>query len=133
MGMVDELYCDAQLPDEDVPAGAVFETKAFPYPFLYRYRITKAGRLIDACNRDLECDGYVDFVYYLDRSVGTCRWAEYRAHFSRGQLTNIVRVEEEPAGDVRVIYGLASYRIFALAASSSFMSEDVGTDDIGEV
>jgi hypothetical protein len=34
---------------------AVFETKAFPYPFLYRYRITKAGRLIDACNRDLEC------------------------------------------------------------------------------
>jgi hypothetical protein len=28
-------------------------------PFLFRYRITKDGRLIDALGRDLECDGYL--------------------------------------------------------------------------
>ena len=72
MGMHDELYCDAELPDADVPAGAIFETKAFPHAFLFRYRITKAGRLIDACCRDLECDGYLEFYHYLDRSVGDC-------------------------------------------------------------
>jgi hypothetical protein len=84
MGMHDELYCEAELPDA-VPAGTIFETTTFPHPFLYRYRITKAGRLIDACGRDL-----------------------------------------------RVIYGLASYRIFAVGAPSSFMSntdEDVETPE----
>src|SRR5258708_4633033 len=69
MGMHDELYCEAELPDADVPAGAMFETKAFPCPFLYRYTISKAGRLIDAHGRDLACEGYLEFYYYLDRSV----------------------------------------------------------------
>jgi hypothetical protein len=127
MGMHDELYCDAELPDADAPAGAIFETTAFPEPFLFRYRITKAGRFIDACGRDLECDGYLEFFYYLDRSVETCSLAEYRAHFCRGQLDNIVRVHKEPEGaDVRVIYGLASYRIFALGAPSGFMNDKSG-------
>jgi hypothetical protein len=131
MGMHDELYCDAELPDADVPARTIFETTAFPEPFLFRYRITKAGRLIDARGRDLECDGYLEFFCYLDRSVGNCKLAEYRAHFCHGQLNNIVRVKDEPEGaDFRVIYGLASYRIFALGAPSSFMrntDEDVET------
>ena len=131
MGMHDELYCEAELPDADAPAGAVFETKAFPYPFLYLYRITKDGRLIDAFNRDLDVDGYLEF-YYLDRSEGKCR-VDYRAHFSRGQLTHIARVQEEPEGvDVRVVYCLASYRLFRSLSlpPSSFMSdvsEDVAT------
>jgi hypothetical protein len=108
MGMHDELYCDAELPDADVPAGAIFETKAFPHAFLFRYRITKAGRLIDACCRDLDCDGYLEFYHYLDRSVEDCSLAEYRAHFCRGQLNNIVRVKREPeVADVRIIYGLS--------------------------
>jgi hypothetical protein len=129
MGMHDELYCDAELPDDAVPAGAVFETKAFPYPFLYRYRITKAGRLIDALGRDLECEGYLEFYYYLERSVENYRLAEYRAHFCRGQLNDIVRVVEPEVVDARVIYGLAKYLIFANAALSSFMSEDVETPE----
>jgi hypothetical protein len=132
MGMHDELYCEAELPDA-VPAGTIFETTTFPHPFLYRYRITKAGRLIDACGRDLECDGYLEFFYFSDRSVGNCKLAEYRAHFCRGQLNSIVRAKDEPEGaDVRVIYGLASYRNFALGAPSSFMSntdEDVETPE----
>jgi hypothetical protein len=128
MGMHDEVYGNAELPDADVPAGAIFETTAFPEPFLFRYRITNAGRLIDACGRDLECDGYLEFFYYLDRSVENCSLAEYRAHFCCGQLNNIVRVKrEQEVADVRVIYGLAAYRIFALAAPSSFMS-DTGED-----
>ena len=53
--------------------------------------------------------------------------AEYRAHFCRGQLNNIVRVKREPeVADVRIIYGLAAYRVFALAAPSSFMSDTSG-------
>jgi hypothetical protein len=99
VGMHDELYCEAELlPDSDVPAGAIFETKAFPHPFLMRYSITKAGRLIDGCGWDLECDGYLEFYHYLDQPVGNSNLAQYRAHFCRGQLDNIVRVNEEPEG-----------------------------------
>jgi hypothetical protein len=130
MGMHDEVYCQAELPDADVPAGTTFETTAFPQPFLFRYMITKAGRLVDAYGRDLECDGYLELFCYLDRSVENCKLAEYRAHFCRGQLNNIVRVKDEPEeADFRVIYGLASYRIFSLGASSSFMSN---TDEDAE-
>jgi hypothetical protein len=129
--MYDELFCDAELPDTDVPPGACFQTKAFPEPFLFRYRITKAGRLIDAYGRDLECDGYLEFYYYPTRSAQDFRWAEYRARFCDGQMKSIARVQEEPEeADERVIYGLASYRVFAHAAPSGFMSdtsEDVET------
>ena len=120
------IYIEAGLlPDTDVPAGTIFETKAFPHPFLMRYKITKVGRLIDACGRDLECDGYLEFYHYLDQPAGNRRLAEHRAHFCRGQLDNIVRVRKEPEGaDVWVIYGLAAYRIFALGAPSSFMSDE---------
>jgi len=63
MGMHDELYIEeaGSLPDADVTAGAIFETKAFPRPFLMQYKITNAGRLIDACGRYLECEGYLEF------------------------------------------------------------------------
>ncbi len=133
MGMYDELLCEAELPDADVPAGAMFETRAFPFPFLYRYAITKSGRLIDACGRDLECEGYLEF-YYVEHSVKNGIRAEYRAHFLKGRLTDIVRVKEEPEGEWtgRVIYGLAAYRIFALAAPSHFM-RDMSEDDIKNV
>jgi hypothetical protein len=127
MGMHDELFCQALLPDTAVPEGATFETKAFPWPFLYRYTITKAGRLIDVSGRDLELDGYLEFYHYdFNRSPDRI---EYRAHFCRGQLENIVRVQEEPDGADRVIYGLAAYRHFAIAAPSSFMSE-TSEDDL---
>jgi hypothetical protein len=121
VGMHDELYCDATLPDADVPPGTCFETKAFPAPFLFRYRITKAGRLIDALDRDLECDGYLEFYYYLDRSAQDLRRAEYRAHFCGGQLKNIVRVKDEPERtEVRAFYGLSSFRYFTDPARSGF-------------
>jgi hypothetical protein len=34
MGLYDELYCDAELPDTAVPPGTCFQTKVFPEPFL---------------------------------------------------------------------------------------------------
>jgi hypothetical protein len=120
VSMHDELYVDATLPDSDVPSGACFETKAFPAPFLFRYRITKAGRLIDALGRDLECSGYLEFYYYLDRSAQDLRCAAYRAHFCDGQLKNIVRVDEEAAAADKRVYGLASFRYFADPARSGF-------------
>jgi hypothetical protein len=124
VSMHDELYCYATLPDTDVPPGACFETKAFPMPFLFRYRITKDGRLIDALGRDLECDGYLEFYYYFERSAQDLRCAEYRAHFCDGQLKNIVRVDEEADAADKRVYGLASIRLFADPARSGFESED---------
>jgi hypothetical protein len=123
--MHDELYCDATLPDSDVPPGACFETKAFAMPFLFQYRITKDGRLIDALGRDLECDGYLEFYYWLDPSAQDLRFAAYRAQFCNGQLKDIVRVKDEPQrADERVFYGLASFRYFTDPARSSFESKD---------
>ena len=69
MGFYDELYCEAELPDTDVPPGACFRTRAFPGPLIFQYRITKDGRLLDALGRDLECDGFLEFYYYLDPSA----------------------------------------------------------------
>jgi hypothetical protein len=126
MGMYDELFCDADLPDSAVPPATCFRTKAFPAPFLFRYRITKAGQLIDARGRDLECRGYLEFHCYLDDSPDKFALAKYRAHFCDGQLKNIVRVNKERKNArVRVFYGLASYRVFALSAPSGFDSETV--------
>jgi hypothetical protein len=124
VGIHDELYVEATLPDAAVPSGVLFETKAFPAPFLFRYRITKAGRLIDALGRDLECDGFLEFYYYLDRSAQDLRCVEYRAHFCDGQLKNIVRVDEEADAADKRVYGLASFRLFADPARSGFESEE---------
>lgn len=33
MGMYDEIYCDAALPDDCESPGACFQTKSFPDPF----------------------------------------------------------------------------------------------------
>jgi hypothetical protein len=56
------------------------------------------------------------------------------AHFCCGQLENIVRVTEEPeVADVRVMYGLAAYRIFALAAPSSFNCDAKDVENLKEL
>src|SRR3984893_19580020 len=100
MGMYDEIYCHAELPDGRDPRGTCFQTKSFPDPCMCRYRITSAGRLIDSANNDLEPDGYITF-YTVDREDGDREvpgrisgLREYRAGFSSGQLQNIVRVNE---------------------------------------
>lgn len=125
MGMYDEIYCHAELPDGRDPRGTCFQTKSFPDPCMCRYRITSAGRLIDSANNDLEPDGYITF-YTVDREDGDREvpgrisgLREYRARFSSGQLQNIVRVNEDSADRVR--YGLASFRWFH---TPSFLFDD---------
>ena len=66
MGMYDEVYCYASLPDGREPRDTWFQTKSFPDPCMCRYRITSAGRLIDSADNDLEPDGYITF-YTVDR------------------------------------------------------------------
>jgi hypothetical protein len=106
MGMFDEVYCHAELPDGRDPRGTCFQTKSFPDPCMCRYRITSAGRLIDSANNDLEPDGYLTF-YTVDRdgenkSPGKIPGLrEYRARFLSGQLQNIVRVNEDNADRIR--------------------------------
>jgi hypothetical protein len=112
VGFYDEVFCDAEMPDTDAPPGACFRTRSFPGPLLFQYRITKDGRLVDALGRDLECDGFLGFYYFLDPSAQDLRVAEYRAHFCDGQLKNIVRVDEEADAADKRVYGLASFRLF---------------------
>lgn len=121
MGLYDNLYCDADLPDTDVPPGSRFQTKSFLDPRLLKYRITKAGRLIDSLGRDLQVNGYVRF-YPESNPLGTgSPWPEYRAYFDDGHLQAIVRVE----GVEDRIYGLASYRQFTSPNSLSGLFDEV--------
>jgi hypothetical protein len=90
MGMFDEVYCYAALPDGRDPRGTCFQTKSIPDPCMCRYRITSAGRLIDSAGNDLEPDGYITF-YTIDREDGDNEareripgLREYRARFSSG-------------------------------------------------
>ena len=69
MGMYDEVYCDASLPDGREPRGTCFQTKSFPDPCMCRYRVTSTGRLIDSPGNDLEPDGYITFCT-VDREHG---------------------------------------------------------------
>jgi hypothetical protein len=108
MSMYDELYLEVELPDREIPAGTCFQTRSFPAQFLDRYRITAAGRLVNANGRDLEVEGYVTFRPGYDAPAEILDF-EYRARFVDGQLQNIVRVGNEP--DTR-IYGLASINWF---------------------
>ena len=126
MGMYDEVYCDAPLPDGREPRGTCFQTKSFPDPCMCRYRVTSAGRLIDSAGNDLEPDGYITF-YTVDREDGDSEThgsiqslREYRARFLSGQLQDLVRVSEHGADHVR--YGLASFRRFE---PRSFMFGDL--------
>jgi hypothetical protein len=119
MGMYDEIYCHASLPDRDDPPGTCFQTKSFPDPCLFRYRITSEGRLIDSAGNDLEPDGYIAF-YTTNRDPrdgesleGILSLREYRARFSSGQIRNIVRVKEDDADRAHYRCGLASFRWFA--------------------
>jgi hypothetical protein len=137
MGMFDEVYCYAKLPDGRDPGGTCFQTKSFPDPCMCRYRITSAGRLIDSANNDLEPDGYITF-YTVDRDGDNESPAkipglrEYRARFLSGQLQNIVRVNEDNADRVR--YGLASFRWFntpSFLVDDSDEESDASKADVG--
>jgi hypothetical protein len=129
MGMYDEIYCHAALPDGDDPRGTCFQTKSFPDPCMFRYRVTCEGRLIDSAGNDLEPDGYITF-YTTNRDQrdsesveGILSLREYRARFSSGLLRNIVRVREDDADLVSYRYGLASFRWF-VARSFLFGGSD---------
>jgi hypothetical protein len=131
MGTYDEIYCHAALPDGDDPPGSCFQTKSFPDPCLFRYRITSEGRLIDSAGNDLEPEGYITF-YTTNQEQGDSETVdripdlrEYRARFSSGQLRNIVRVEEDDADRAHYHYGLASFRWFA---KHSFLFGDSDED-----
>jgi hypothetical protein len=138
MGMFDEIYCHAALPDGHDPRGTCFQTKSLPNPCMCRYRITSAGRLIDSAGNDLEPDGYIRF-YTVDREDGDSEartripgLREYRARFASGQLQNIVRVKED--GLDRVCYGLASFRWFerrSFLFDDSDEESDASNIDIG--
>ncbi len=125
MGLFDEMFCDATLPDGDYPPGTCFQTKSFPSPCMFRYRITSEGRLIDSDGNDVEPDGYISF-YTTERAErngleqrGILTLREYRARFVTGQLQNIVRVDDKAEDNLR--YGLASFRWFQ---TRSFMFGD---------
>jgi hypothetical protein len=121
MGMYDEIHCDVPLPDGYKGTVAGFLTKSFPDLGMQRYKITCAGRLIDALGNDLEPDGYITF--YTSDTDST--WREYRARFLSGQLSVIVRVDKDCDDQVR--YGLASFRWFD---TPSFLLFD-GPEDSG--
>jgi hypothetical protein len=112
--MYGEIKCEAELPDTDQGKGVIFQTKSFPDACLQRYVITKAGRLIDPLNNDLEPDGSITFYTTKIPSDNKAslkkRWREYRAHFSKGQLVKITRVGADEDPGIR--YGLASFRWF---------------------
>jgi hypothetical protein len=118
MSLYDEIYCDAEFPEVDVLQGSVFQTRSFYYACLQKYRLTKAGRLIDQWGRDLELDGYL----ILRLAPGGSGAPEFRARFADGQLQNIVRVEDKQEGDR--VYGLASYRLMADPNSTSGQSDE---------
>jgi hypothetical protein len=138
MGMFDEVYCYAALPDGRDPHGTCFQTKSLPDPCMCRYRITSAGRLIDSAGNDLEPDGYITF-YTVDREDGDSEareripgLREYCARFSSGQLQNIVRVHEDSVDRVR--YGLASFRWFetrSVLFDDSDEQSDASKVDVG--
>jgi hypothetical protein len=122
MSLYDEIYCDAELPEVDVLQGSVFQTRSFYYACLQKYRLTKAGRLIDQWGRDLELDGYL----ILRLAPGGSGAPEFRARFANGHLQNIVRVEDKQEGDR--VYGLASYRLMADPSSTSGQSDEEPPD-----
>jgi hypothetical protein len=137
MGMFDEVYCYAELPDGRDPRGACFQTKSFPDPYMCRYRITSAGRLIDSANNDLEPDGYITF-HTVDRNLDNESpgripgLREYRARFRSGQLQNIARVDEDSEDTVR--YGLAFFRWFhtpSFLFGDSDEDSDASKADVG--
>lgn len=121
MGTFDEIFCDAALPDDRACSGTRFQTKSFPEPCLFQYRITKAGRLVDSLGFDLQVEGYISFYRMDDEDdereplQGNRGSINYRAKFVLGQLQDILRVEEEAENGV--YYGLAFFRRFNPAAS----------------
>jgi hypothetical protein len=78
MGMFDEIYCHAALPDGHDPRGTCFQTKSLSDPCMCRYRITSAGRLIDSAGNDLEPDGYITFYRSIGKTATAKRGEEFR-------------------------------------------------------
>jgi hypothetical protein len=107
MGLYDEIYCEVDLPDRNVPADTWFQTKSLPWSGFNRYRITATGRFVDEDGRDLEPTGYIDFVAHDDCAPNEL--VEYRARFVKGVLENIAKITDS---DDR-IYGLESIRWFS--------------------
>jgi hypothetical protein len=127
MGLFDEIRCEAALPDDACEGEAWFQTKSFPDPCMYRYRITAAGRFMDLDGNDLEPSGYITFYGDpKDRAPGdnSFELVVYRAKFSDGNLDSIVRVQSAERCEVH--YGLASFRWFQ---SRSFLFGDTEEDD----
>jgi hypothetical protein len=102
MGMFDEVYCDAALPDDACEPGTCFQTKSFPSPCMYRYRITASGRFVDVDGNDIEPSGYITFYAYpkaLATDDSSRELIEYRAKFSDGKLDHIVRTKSTETHD----------------------------------
>jgi len=107
MGSYDEIYCEVELPDRDVPADTWFQTKSLPWSGFIRYRIRARENQYIPSARDLEPTGYIDFLGHDDYAPNGL--VEYRARFVEGVLKSIVRIGEP---DDR-IYGLESIRWFS--------------------
>jgi hypothetical protein len=77
--MYDEIYCHAALPDGDDPPGMCFQTKSFPDPCMFRYRITSEGRLIDSAGNDLEPADTSRFIRRIGQTATVRQLEEFRA------------------------------------------------------
>jgi hypothetical protein len=97
MGMFDYVYVDQPGFDPD----RSFQTKDFDMPYMNRYDITKAGRLVftdwpkddDIPGKapvDTNFHGILNFYDYRGDKEG---WTEYNAKFTDGVLVNIAKVE----------------------------------------
>jgi hypothetical protein len=49
--MYDELFCDTELSDIDLPSRICIQTKSFPGRFLFQYRIFVGAIADKACAR----------------------------------------------------------------------------------
>ena len=102
MGMFDYLHYDAELPDNRVEQGGVFQTKAFARNFIH-FRITSTGRLIEINKRSIKAETFntdLDLDYHGDvvfGDIGTQgSYVSYVARFTNGNLEWIKSFEGMP-------------------------------------
>lgn len=99
MGLFDYVRCDAPLPDGKPTPPDLFQTKDFDFPYMERYVITEAGRLVKLKvtyggpewmstpeDKDLNWHGYLNFY-----GGEVNEWREFNAKFTDGQLVEIVQ------------------------------------------
>lgn len=87
MGLFDDVRCDVPLPDGF--EGRSFQTKDFEDPYMDKYVITNAGRLVRLDGdqiTDLSFHGHLHF-YSWSKETG---WHAYNAKFTDGQLVSII-------------------------------------------